>query len=103
MRVCGRCLFTAADTNFQPYAALVIAFSSTRMQGAGGILEQIENMSAIKHLPMASAYCCVCRRCTWLCNADADLNNACLEFLQNSNTTESIESALKIMHKNLKP
>ena len=104
MRVCGCCHFgrnMATDRKLPPApaAALVLAFSSTQLQGSHGIIGQIENLSEQKPVSMASAYCCVCRRCTWLCRTDADINEACLEFLHMWRTGEQISAALALMHR----
>lgn len=114
MRVCGTCYFgcfaekrreapgsAATGTvpeGCAPAAALVLAFSTTHLHGQKGIIAQIEGMCEQKHLPMAAAYCCVCRRCTWLCSADAEINEACLEFLHVSLTTEQMLAGMAIMH-----
>ena len=115
MRVCGTCHFGsvaeqsraaqsgAAHTSIAqgcaPAAALVLAFSSTQLHGQKGIIAQIESICELKHLPMAAAYCCVCRRCTWLCSAGAEINQACLEFLHISRTTEQMQAGMLIMHR----
>ena len=114
LRVCGTCHFgsgaeqsrgaqsgAAASSIAQGYApasALVLAFSSTQLHGQKGIIAQIENICEQKHLAMAAAYCCVCRRCTWLCSADAEINEACLEFLHISRTTEQMQAGMALMH-----
>lgn len=101
MLVCGRCHFGAAGTmhsDSRPAASLVLAFSSAQLLGPGGVLEQIENMSEQRHLPKAASYCSVCRKCTWLCSPDADLNEACVHFMHASRTTSSIQDAVRRMH-----
>ena len=82
-----------------PGAALVLAFSSTQLHGPRGIIAQIENLSEQKPLSMTAAYCCVCRRCTWLCRPDAEINEACLEFLHMCRTAEQVGAALALMHR----
>lgn len=105
MRVCGTCRFgrntatTATDPVLTPGAALVLAFSSTQLHGLRGIIAQIENLSEERPLSMAAAYCCVCRRCTWLCRPDAEINEACLEFLHMWRTAEQVDTALALMHR----
>jgi hypothetical protein len=102
MRVCAVCHFGLQAGGMhvaQPSAALVLAFSSTDVHGKDGILAQIATMSAIKHMPMASAYCNVCRSCTWLCRDDADINEACLEFMHIWRSTEQIRASLAVMHR----
>jgi Fe-S oxidoreductase len=100
MRVCGSCHFgDHAGKDSAPAAALVLAFSSTQLHGPRGIVKQIENMCEKQNLPSAAAYCSVCRRCTWLCRADADINEACVEFLHTWRTTEQIAKCVALMHK----
>ena len=100
MRVCASCLFSKQEQQQEetPAAALVLAFSSSRLRGAGGIVQQIETMSELKHLPMAAAYCTTCRKCTWLCQQNVTLNDACLQFLHAARTSEQIQNALLRMH-----
>ncbi len=100
MRVCASCLFSKQEQQQEetPAAALVLAFSSSRLRGAGGIVQQIETMSELKHLPMAAAYCTTCRKCTWLCKQNVTLNDACLQFLHAARTSEQIQNALLRMH-----
>jgi hypothetical protein len=104
MRVCGTCHFgrnMATDRGLLPTpgAALVLAFSSTHLHRPAGIIAQIENLSEQKPLSMAAAYCCVCRRCTWLCRPDTEINEACLEFLHMWRTAEQVGAALSLMHR----
>jgi hypothetical protein len=104
MRVCGICHFGSHMATEPlllpaPAAALVLAFSSTQLHGSHGIVRKIENLSEEKPLSMAAAYCCVCRRCTWLCRTDADINEACLEFLHMWRTGEQINASLALMHR----
>jgi hypothetical protein len=105
MRVCAVCHFGftggCVDAG-PPAAALVLAFSKTHVHGKDGILAQIACMSATKHMPMASAYCSVCRTCTWLCRDDAHINEACLEFMHIWRSTEQITASLALMHKQAK-
>lgn len=99
MRVCADCHFRQqAHTCAKPAAALVLAFSSTRLHGEGGVVEQIREQARNKHMPMAAAYCVVCRQCTWLCSADMELNSACLDFMQLARSTAKIQSAAAVMH-----
>ena len=99
MRVCADCHFRQhARESPAPAAALVLAFSSSHMHGPGGVLMQIQQLSKQQHMPMAAAYCCLCRQCTWLCSTDVDLNTACLDFLHLSRSTEKIQQAAALMH-----
>jgi len=100
MRVCAACRFGSAASNSSwpmPATALVLAYSSTHLQGKNGIVSKIQNISEQKPVNMASAYCSKCRSCTWLCRPDADINEACVEFLHMSRTSEQISKALTVM------
>jgi UTP:GlnB (protein PII) uridylyltransferase len=99
MRVCAVCKHAGTVDVGPAAAALVLAFSSTLLHGKNGILEQIASMSATKHMPMASAYCSVCRTCTWLCRDDADINEACVEFMHIWHSTKQMQASLALMHK----
>ena len=100
MRVCAACQFgTAASTGNwpMPATALVLAYSSTQLHGKSGIVSKIQNISEQKPVNKASAYCSKCRCCTWLCRPDDDINEACVEFLHMSRTSEQINKALTVM------
>lgn len=104
MFVCGSCRFGACGSSvlssgadIQPCAALVLAFSCTNLHGPQGIVSKIDQMCLHKNVAMASAYCHICRRCTWLCDVESDLNMACLQFIQNWTTTTQICDAMHLM------
>jgi hypothetical protein len=110
MRVCAVCHFKvtgssslplseAVETQVKkPASALVLSFSKTELDGKNGIIAEIASMSATQHMPMAAAYCSVCRNCTWLCRDDADINEACLEFMHSWHSTKHMLASLALMH-----
>ena len=113
MRVCGTCRFgcfgqsagsaahgvgvAGAAVEQLPFAALVLFFCRTQFDGRQGIIAAIESMCEQKHMPMAAAYCSVCRRCTWLCREDADINVACAEFLHQWRASEQILAGMSLL------
>jgi len=98
MRVCGTCHFGQGSASWpSPAAALVLTYSSTQLHGSSGIVCQIQNIAEQKPVNKASAYCSVCRSCTWLCRPEADINEACVDFLHMSRTSQQISQALTLM------
>jgi len=80
MRTCGVCLYKDILEDRPPTAACVVAFSSAKWEGQDGILARIGKMADSQVLPLASAYCTVCRASTWLCRTDLNLSEAVLDF-----------------------
>ena len=72
---CGVCRFgDSKDSDFvAPSADCVLLFSCKEFRGRNGVLAKMETMSTDMQMPMASAYCMKCRRCTWLSRPDNDI------------------------------
>ena len=99
MRKCAVCVHGTKLPRAAPSAACVLAFSRSRMEGPGGVLEHIASMTAEEAVPMASAYCKACRRTTWLCTEGLDLSAAAVDFWQQWHASDQIRRALNTIRK----
>jgi hypothetical protein len=103
-RQCGVCRFgDGKDSDLgAPSAACVLLFSCKEFRGREGVLAKMETMSTDMQMPMASAYCMKCRRCTWLSRPDNDIARDCVDFMRKWREAQKIKDSLPLMKRALK-
>ena len=97
-RECGVCRFgdhrSLCGDIGPPSAACVVLFSRRDLPG---IVATMEAMGEGKHVPLASAYCERCRKCTWLSRPGNGLIEDCVDFMINWRSAEKIRASIPIL------
>ena len=97
-RQCGVCRFgdhqSLRGDIGPPSAACVLLFSRRDLPG---IVASMEAMGEGKHVPLASAYCETCRKCTWLSRPANGIIEDCVDFMINWRAAEKIRAAIPIL------
>ena len=79
-----------------PSAACVLLYSRKDLPG---IVATMEAMGEGKHVPLASAYCMKCRKCTWLSRPANGISEDCVDFMLSWRAAEKIRAAIPILQR----